>query len=102
MEKSVFLYDDDHAYEREYTRACLGEEGLELWDMVSEKAPGERYGSMYRVAREYLPRLEEALGTDEEGLLEALKKRYACKNAGEAVKRFCDEKGIPYKSFMAR
>ena len=97
----VELYSMENPYEREFAYATLGEEGLQVWAITSEKAPGDRYGYMYEVAPGDLPRLLAACGVEEDGLLGALKQRYSYGFAEKDFLEFCKQNDIPYKTYLA-
>ena len=100
MRRSISLFDDDHAYEHEWVDAVMSGNKLCVEGVTSEKGEGGTYGIGNRLDEENTIRLEKLLGTDEDGLLDELARRFCGSDADREFCSFCRMNGIQYGSYV--
>ena len=96
----IWLYEEDNPYESIYHYALVYNDCIEMYGITSEKAPGERYGSMTKVEGECFRKLKQELETESLPFDRIVARTFSGEAGLQHFCDFCKERGIELKYYI--
>jgi hypothetical protein len=94
------LYECDHTYEEETIWITVSNDGeLTLYEVTSEKAPGEMYGMKHVLDRNNTEKLLDRIYRNGSSDAKNLLRAFGGMDAVHRFKSFCDENDIQFTSY---
>ena len=96
----IWLYEKDDPYESVSHYALVFNDCIEMYGITSEKAPGERYGSMAKVEGECFRQLRQALETKGLPFDRIVARTFSGEAGLQQFCNYCKERDIELKYYI--